>query len=57
MESNGKTELTSKIETDSDREQMTAKDGERLGVEGLSKKEKGLMGMDNSVVIARERKL
>ena len=56
MESNGKTELTSKIETDSDREQMTAKDGERLGVEGLSKKEKGLMDTDNSVVSASGRR-
>ena len=33
---------------------MTASRGGRLGVEGLSKKEKGLMDIDNSVVIARE---
>ena len=31
---------------------MTAIWGGELGVEGLSKKEKGLMDMDNSVVIA-----
>ena len=33
---------------------MTASWG-RLGVEGLRKKEKGLMDMDNRVVIAGER--
>ena len=33
---------------------MTAKGGGGKGVEGLSKKEKGLMDMDNSVVIVGE---
>ena len=50
MESNEATELTGKIETDPSIEsRMTGKGG--YGVEGLSKKEKGLMDMDNSVVI------
>ena len=31
---------------------MTASRGEGYGVKGLSKKQKGLMDMDNSVVIA-----
>ena len=35
-----------------DKEQMTASGSGGLGVEGLSKKEKGLMDVDNSVVIA-----
>ena len=34
---------------------MTAKRGGRVGAGGMSKKEKGLMDMDNSVVIAGER--
>ena len=36
---------------------MTASSGRvgEVGVEGLSKKEKGLIGMDNSVVIAGGR--
>ena len=34
---------------------MTASGGGFYGVEGLSKKEKGLMEMDNSVVIALRR--
>ena len=34
---------------------MTAKEGVEVGGEGLSKKDKGLMDMDNSVVIAWER--
>ena len=39
--------------TDSQMEnRMTASRGELEGVKGLSKKEKGLMDMDNSVVIA-----
>ena len=38
-----------------DREQVTASGGGRLGVEGSSKKEKGLIDMDNSVVIAGGR--
>ena len=52
MESNGQTEITSKIETDSQIEsRMTA-----LGVGGLEggrikQKEKELMDMDNSVLI------
>ena len=51
MESNEQTKLTRKIETDSYIEsRMTAKGGGGEWVEGLSKKEKGLM--DNSVVIA-----
>ena len=54
MDSNEQTELTSKIETDPLIEsRLTAKMG-RLGVEGLSKKEKGLMDMDNNVVIMEE---
>ena len=37
---------------------MTASGGrERLGVEGLSKKEKGFMGVDNSVVTAGGRRV
>ena len=57
MESNKQTELTSK---NRDRlvhgEQMTATMGQGvLGVERLSKKEKGFMGMDNSVVFAGRR--
>ena len=38
-----------------DGEQMTASGQVGLGVEGLSKKEKGLMDMDNNVVIAGGR--
>ena len=34
---------------------MTASGEGRLRVEGLSRKENGLMGMDNSVEIAGER--
>ena len=52
MEFNEQTELTSKIETDSQMEsRMTVKaqSGECSG-EGLNKKEKGLMDVDNSVV-------
>ena len=48
MEANEQTEL-SKIETDSE-SRMTAV-AEGLGVEGSSKKEKGLINMDNRVVI------
>ena len=36
---------------------MTASWQGRLGVEGLSEKEKGLMDMDNTVVIAGERRV
>ena len=56
MESNKQTELTSKIERLIDGGQMTAvgeQGGE--GVEEWSKKEKELMDMDNSVVIAEGR--
>ena len=54
MESNEHTELTRKMGTDSEMEnRMTASRGEPEGVEGLSKKEKGLMDVDNSVVIAK----
>ena len=35
---------------------MTAKGAGRLGVEGLSKREKGLGDMDNSVVIVGGRR-
>ena len=52
MESNEQTELTHKIETDSQIEsRLTAGQGEGR-VWGLSKKEKRLMDMDNNVVIA-----
>ena len=34
---------------------MTAKRGGRVGARGMSKKEKGLMDMDTSVVIAEGR--
>ena len=53
MESNGQTELTRKIGTDSKMEgRMTASSRGGEGVEGLSKG-KGLMDVDNSVVISR----
>ena len=53
MESNEQTELTRKTETESQIDsRMTAIGGRGYGVEGLSQKEKGLMDMDNSVVIA-----
>ena len=56
MESNEQTELTSKTETDSiDGEQIESYGRVGLGMEGLSKKEKGLMDMGNTVVIAGER--
>ena len=45
MESNEHTELTSKTETDSEREQADS-----CGVERSSKKGKGLMDSDSSVV-------
>ena len=52
MESNKETELTSKIETDSQMEsRMAASGGIGQGVQfSISKKEKGLAGIDNSVV-------
>ena len=55
VESNEQTELTSKTERLTDREQAESSEGEWLGVEGSSKKEKGLMDMDNSVVITEDR--
>ena len=58
MESNEQTGLTRKMEKDTQRgEQMTASWGEKGGVEGLSKKEKGLLSMDNRLVIAGGRRL
>ena len=50
MESNEQTKLTSKIET-IHRKQADSLGGGKLEVEGSSKKEKGLMDMDNCVVI------
>ena len=56
MESNEQTDLISKTKTDSGREQMTASGVGRLGGGGeWSRKEKGLMDMDNSVVIVAGR--
>ena len=52
MESNEKTELTSKLETDSQIKRLRA---QSVGVEGSNKKEKDLMGTDNSVVTAGGR--
>ena len=53
MESNEPPELTSKNRDRLiDGEQMPSSGRRRLGVEALSKKEKGLMDMDNSVVTA-----
>ena len=51
IESNEQTELTSKTDRLIDGEQDDSK-GKLFGVEELGKKEKGLMDMDNSVVIA-----
>ena len=52
MESHETTELTNKIETDSYIESwLTVLGWGQLGAEGLRKMEKGLMDMDNSVVI------
>ena len=48
VESNEQTELTTQRQTQT--EQVDSYDG--VGVEELSRKEKGLMDMDNSVVIA-----
>ena len=53
MESN---EPTSKTDTDSER-RMIAQGGGRRGGGGSSRKVKGLMGMDNSVVIAGGREV
>ena len=59
MESNKQTELTSKIETDSQMEsRMTAKGvGGGYRVVELSEKKKGLMDMDNSVVITEGKEV
>ena len=56
MESNEQTELTGKMGTDSYMEsRLTAGEQGGWGVEGLNKKEKGLLVMNNSVVIAGGR--
>ena len=47
MESNEQTEQTRKVGTDSDGEQLVRR------VDGLSKKEKGVMDTENSMMIAR----
>ena len=47
--------LTRNPETDSQRERAGGQRWEGFGGGGSSKKEKGLMNMDNSVVIAGER--
>ena len=57
VESNKQTELTRKIETDSQMQSRMTAGAVRLGVERLSKKEKELMDIDNSVVIAEEREV
>ena len=54
VESNEQTEQTSKTETDSQTD-SASESGRGKGMEGLSKKEKGLMDMDNSVVVAGGR--
>ena len=52
MESNEQTELRRKMGTDLQMEsRVTARGKVRLGVEGLSKKKRGLTNMENSVVI------
>ena len=53
MESNEQAELARKMWADSEIEsRMTAIGVGRLEVEGLNKKEKGLMDMENSVGVA-----
>ena len=53
VESHEQAELTSKIETDSEREsRLTALSGRGLGVKEWSKKEQGLTVTDNSVLSA-----
>ena len=49
------TELTRKMGTDSQMESRMTTNVGGIGGEGWSKKEKGLMDMDNSAVIAGER--
>ena len=51
MESNDQTELTNRIETDSERAGWQLCSGWVKGVEGSGKKGKILMDMDNSMVI------
>ena len=55
MESNEQTELTGKIQTDSLIDSRMTAQGKGTGMEGFSKKKKGLMDMDNSVVIVGGR--
>ena len=55
MESNEQTELTSKIETDSQVTSRLTASGRVKGVEGLSRKVTGLMDVDNSVVTVVRR--
>ena len=57
MESNEQTELPSKTETFTDGEQMTVIGWGEMAGEGSSRKEKGLRELDNSVVIARWRRV
>ena len=58
MESNEQTELTSKIETDSQIEsRMTTIGWGGQGLEGWSKKEKGLMDMDNGVMTVGQKRV
>ena len=58
MESSEQSESIRKMGTDSQVEnRMTANSGGRERVKGLSKKEKGLMDMDSSVVIAGGREV
>ena len=52
MKFNEQTELMSKVKTDSYIE-IKVMASRCLGIEGSSKKEKGLTNMDNTVVIAR----
>ena len=55
MESNEQTQLTSKTDRLIDGEEMTASWGDSLGTGGMSRKKKGLIDMDNSVVIVGGR--
>ena len=52
MESKEQTELTSKIETDSEREEADSSWGEGWGVEGSNPNQKELVNKDNRVVTA-----
>ena len=55
MQNNEQNLLISKIETDSEN-RLTVMEGV-LGVEELSKREKSLVDMDNSEVIAKRREI